>query len=288
MLGSAIFKNPFGRTYRLHTLGGGPLPKSCKPNFFPNIESAERFLSSLNLSSEFCRRLAHSLGLHPGGQRADLLLALSGAIIKRRFSIIEVHVLNPTDNPPSKRTLGKKGAVSYRFEPSASVIERKPKEVKAFTGMPAALSFINELGASDEELEALVESLPLSKTPLGAVEPNIRTSLAKRIIEEEITVCVERPMSRVTTGGTPIGEPQVIGTAPRSVPLAPPTLKTWIEVALLDDDDNPVADEAYLIVDTDGNEYQGVTNAKGEIRVTGIEIGACKVSFPDIDQSGIA
>jgi hypothetical protein len=59
----------------------------------------------------------------------------------------------------------------------------------------------------------------------------------------------------------------------------------WIEIQLLDDQREPIADEPYLIVAPDNQEYPGVTDSDGLARIDGLLApGECKISFPSRDK----
>jgi type VI secretion system secreted protein VgrG len=61
--------------------------------------------------------------------------------------------------------------------------------------------------------------------------------------------------------------------------------KTWIEIELVDEDDNPIAGERYRITLPDGETIdEGTTDANGLARVSGIDPGTCKITFPDLDK----
>jgi hypothetical protein len=68
-------------------------------------------------------------------------------------------------------------------------------------------------------------------------------------------------------------------------PVAPCPLKNkhWIELELVDEDNNPVADEPYLLVASDQQEYRGKTDARGVARISAIVAGDCRISFPNLD-----
>lgn len=72
-------------------------------------------------------------------------------------------------------------------------------------------------------------------------------------------------------------------------PSAPPPTriasKTWIEIALVDDQDNPVPNERFRLELPDGTTRTGSLGGDGKARITGIDPGTCKVSFPDFDAS---
>jgi len=59
--------------------------------------------------------------------------------------------------------------------------------------------------------------------------------------------------------------------------------KTWIQSEVVNEDGEPVANEPYRLVLTDGTTQQDVTDANGRIRVDGIAGGVCQISFPSRD-----
>lgn len=59
---------------------------------------------------------------------------------------------------------------------------------------------------------------------------------------------------------------------------------TWIEIELIDEDDNPVPGERYEIEVPDGRVVRGTLNQKGFARVEGLEPGNCKITFPELDR----
>ncbi|HAV64562.1 MAG TPA: hypothetical protein DCY13_19615 [Verrucomicrobiales bacterium] len=76
-------------------------------------------------------------------------------------------------------------------------------------------------------------------------------------------------------------------------PLKPPQTEdekkeksSWIEIELLDEDNEPVAGEAYRVKLPDGETVaEGTLDEKGRARVEGFEPGQCEVTFPNLDKS---
>lgn len=60
----------------------------------------------------------------------------------------------------------------------------------------------------------------------------------------------------------------------------PPT--HWIEIELVDEDEQAIVGERYVIVTGDGVEWRGFTNSLGVARLGRIPDGDCKVCFPDL------
>lgn len=60
--------------------------------------------------------------------------------------------------------------------------------------------------------------------------------------------------------------------------------KSWIEIELVDEEDNPVPGEKYKITLPDGSVAQGTLDQNGFARVEGIDPGTCQITFPDLDK----
>jgi type VI secretion system secreted protein VgrG len=60
--------------------------------------------------------------------------------------------------------------------------------------------------------------------------------------------------------------------------------KSWIEIELIDEEDNPVPGEQYKITLPDGSVKTGTLDQNGFARVDGIDPGTCKVTFPNLDK----
>jgi hypothetical protein len=60
---------------------------------------------------------------------------------------------------------------------------------------------------------------------------------------------------------------------------------SWIEIEMVDEEDNPVPGEKYRITLPDGETVaEGTLDDKGFARVEGIEPGTCKITFPELDK----
>lgn len=59
--------------------------------------------------------------------------------------------------------------------------------------------------------------------------------------------------------------------------------KTWVEIELLGMDGSAIPGELYRITLPDGTAVEGRLNERGRARVSGIDPGACTVTFPALD-----
>ena len=75
-------------------------------------------------------------------------------------------------------------------------------------------------------------------------------------------------------------EPEPLGER-----VAPREEKTWVTISLVTDDDppRPVPSKRYRMELPDGSVVEGSLDRNGLARITGIDPGDCKVSFPDLD-----
>lgn len=84
-------------------------------------------------------------------------------------------------------------------------------------------------------------------------------------------------------------------SAPSAAPITPSQLRKmmlqedhWIEIELVDEAGDPVADVAYVITAPDGTEHAGRTDGEGTARVSEIASGQCKIRFPELDKDAWA
>ena len=84
---------------------------------------------------------------------------------------------------------------------------------------------------------------------------------------------------------TPYKRPdQQADDAPPGQPDQPPVVKTsWIEIVLVDANDNPVAGENYQVTLPDNSVAEGSLDNNGFVRIDGIDPGSCQVTFPYLD-----
>lgn len=82
-------------------------------------------------------------------------------------------------------------------------------------------------------------------------------------------------------GGAPLAEEE----ATASSPGAAKEENTWLEIELVDDDSppKPVPFRKYRVELPDFSVREGMLDAHGRARITGVDPGTCKVTFPGLD-----
>ncbi|MEP7126501.1 MAG: hypothetical protein ABJE95_36555 [Byssovorax sp.] len=124
----------------------------------------------------------------------------------------------------------------------------------------------------------LFGALAVSAWGLGEEHLSLRPLLRRAFERQDLVVLAPRRRNAQLPGqAAPIQPPSL----PQQPP--PPTLKTFIEIVLLDEDDVPVAGEPFQITLPDGRVQTGTLDRAGFARVDGIDPGVCDVQFPRID-----
>lgn len=59
---------------------------------------------------------------------------------------------------------------------------------------------------------------------------------------------------------------------------------SWIELEMVDEQDEPVSGVKYQVKLPDGSEATGTLDNEGFARIDGIEPGQCEVTFPELDK----
>lgn len=62
------------------------------------------------------------------------------------------------------------------------------------------------------------------------------------------------------------------------------TKTSWIEIEMVDEEDQPVAGMKYEVTLPDDTVAKGTLDQNGFARIEGIEPGECKITFPDLDK----
>ena len=160
---------------------------------------------------------------------------------------------------------------------------------------------LRDVAAAREFLAPLLRdplNLAEARHALGTItiDDGIVDELAKRIVAEGLQVVscgdsyvaalqttVSSSSSSTQDQTTPLQDEQAAQAAQATAPAADE--QHWIEIELLDDEGNPVADEMYFVELPDGSKLSGRTDGQGRARVDGVDPGTAKVSFPDLDKS---
>jgi hypothetical protein len=120
----------------------------------------------------------------------------------------------------------------------------------------------------------LFGGLATSAWGLGEERLSLLPLLLRAFERQDLVVLAARRRNAVLPGQPP---------APPSSRPPPLSVKTFIEIVLLDADSRPVAGEAFEITLPDGQVRTGRLDQNGFSRIDGIDPGTCDVRFPGID-----
>jgi hypothetical protein len=134
-------------------------------------------------------------------------------------------------------------------------------------------------GSSDAQLASIALSLEGDFPGSAPPDPGFLKRTIRQALRDGRLVALRMPLP--PPPGAPGGEDD---EQPAAQP-APREEKTWIEIALVDDDDppKPVPFKRYRIELPDSSAREGMLDANGHATLVGIDPGTCHVTFPDFD-----
>jgi type VI secretion system secreted protein VgrG len=130
---------------------------------------------------------------------------------------------------------------------------------------------------------------PKSGTAGSPVPPTDATAACDADDADPGAVEAEKSFQRETQTGK-YGTAQVKPFKPAAAPPADAasgsntTTTSWIEIVLVDEQNNPIPGESYAITLPDNSVASGSLDEKGFARVEGFDPGQCQVTFPNLDQ----
>jgi hypothetical protein len=160
--------------------------------------------------------------------------------------------------------------------------------LREFRDVGSAKDFLRPLLAGEGNVLA-------ARRALGGEAGDVVEQLALRVVDEGLLIvsCADGYLTAIQGTFTEAAAQVATQPAPTTTPLEDEQAaqkqpaaaeKHFIEIELLDDDGKPVGNEAYLIELPDGTQRTGRTDGNGRARITGIDPGTAKVSFPDLDK----
>ncbi|MFO0551643.1 MAG: hypothetical protein U0271_24870 [Polyangiaceae bacterium] len=143
-------------------------------------------------------------------------------------------------------------------------------ELEAWLGGPERRQLLVEIGRA-------VRALDPTHTRSQELVAEIHAAIERGELEVE-----RRPAARHVGVGAPVPEPEFAMPSRRRDREEE---KTWIAIRLVDDADppKPVPFRRYIIELPDGSTHEGNLDGNGMARVSGIDPGKCRVTFPDLD-----
>ena len=152
-----------------------------------------------------------------------------------------------------------------------------------FADAGAARTFLASLRSDSLNMQALRQALLEDGGPADVSRLNdheVLELVADRLVSGRLRIAeIRRP--RAGVGGSVAREEEPDeGAAPA---LARETY--WLEIVMVDEEDQPVPNERYRVKFPDGNLREGRLDANGVARFPNLAMeGRCEVCFPDRDQ----
>lgn len=275
-----ILSNCFGQHYlfsaRRSTSDGG---RSVSKQDFLDLLSAERFLKNFGVDDTKYRQLAFNVtNLPPVG--CSLMSVIADQLWRGK---VFVYALSSDYSSYARKTpkvfLSKSNDNQYQFMTAENALLENGARVVCVENLSHAKRILSTLGVNNEGLES-IKALMFNSGSLPSASADATAQITESLANGDLVVLNLGPRksmirrevfedASVLAGAKPVSE------APEQAP--------WIEIKLLSEDGEVVADQEYLIKDSDGNEYKGTTDDRGIARVNEISAGNCEISFVGLE-----
>lgn len=139
-------------------------------------------------------------------------------------------------------------------------------------------------GPSGDDLRQLgADLLGLMWFPKRSTEIDVRVlEVLGRELDDavgRVSILEEPALDMAPAGLHEAEEPAETESLPEEV-----TAKTWIDIRLIDEDDEPVSGIEYEIKLPDGTRRRGRTDADGRVRFDNIDPGSCRFTYLGLDE----
>lgn len=177
------------------------------------------------------------------------------------------------DGPEMRRILRSGGevfAIEDGLAPSSSGVALDLPDLLS------AIGFVRRLLDDPHCADTLRDLLTDDLSGPALDEQDVVEAVAHRIESRRLRV-VRLPAEALVGLGAAPAEEEVPAPEARRV-------KDWVEIVLVDEEDQPVAGADYEITLPDGSTLTGQTGQGGRIRITDIDPGVCRFSFTRLDE----
>ena len=166
------------------------------------------------------------------------------------------------------------------------------KRVLEFRSHERALRFLTRFASQPANMVTIRSALLEKETAAGASDLS-----DEQVLDRVAWMLVSGDFAVLASGQTQ--GPRFVQTSqdPEDIPVEKPApvwegdqqteQPHWIELSLVDEEKNPVADQPYWIQLPDGEILEGKLDDKGFIRIDDIPNGDCLVKFPGVNTDEI-
>jgi len=275
---NTVLKDCFGHNYLLTAQKNPSNQLAASPMNFADAQSAGRFLKGFGCDESYWRRIARELGAISGPTDAPMC-AVSVKLFRGQVNVYKLPANYGSTSTTGEATFSKANSNDcFEIAPAASAVMATKAIPQVLPNVERATAMLKSLNMDSKKLAALSENL--TGASVSGDTEQLTARLAQCIAKGDLVVLNHGPRRAPMVAVVVESAASMAGN--RQVPLAPET-ENWIEVKLLDEDGEPVADQKYWIKDAEGAEYEGKTDAKGVARLDKIATGDCEISFIDLE-----
>ena len=266
-------KNNSNQNYLFDT--GQSAQKACagRQVKFLDEKSAERFIRHFTFDGKFKALLTDlGVGTH---SKASLVQALVKRLQNGRIKVYRLPSGSHSKSVQAGVSLSSSATGNqYKMLPAADALMLGAGKTVKAANIESTVELLQSLNIDGKALDALssnTKGLPGKDTQLKTIAEKIHSG-------ELALVDLGLPAMRLRPE---VNAPDNAANT-KPVPLAP-EVDPWIEVKLMDENGDPVANQSYTIKDSEDVEHKGKTDAKGVARVSKLAEGDCEIRFDDLE-----
>jgi len=191
-----IINDGFGRRYKLHLFGDGPVSKHLKPKSFYDEALTIKFLQGVDVNDSYWRQLSYKLvgNLPYTANSLDYLEAIARLLIQRRILVFDINKSNTKQYSLQDRSFKETDGTRYRIILPVDKLIDPAKKTKKFRSKKEAVDFVKKLGSERNDLQSFRRDFNLS--PMGQKnedQDELYASIADALFDESLLVFVEEP-----------------------------------------------------------------------------------------------
>lgn len=194
-----VVKHISGDAYKIQLPRENMVQTSLNPKPFWDVSSARQFIDSIIVTPEYWKNIINqcgALGQCQLNTPRDIERELSHLIIQKKVNFYPVRILDTVDNPPEKRAIKSSANITYRFEPTSTLLFNNVSETRLFDDIKNANDFLSSLNVNNDMLTTIANELGLDIPSTASVNPDEMISLiSQSLVAGEIVIIVDKTSS---------------------------------------------------------------------------------------------
>lgn len=262
----------FGRRYKVHLIGDGPVPKHLKPESFYDILSTRKFIDNLNVSKRYWSQLSNKLvgNLPYTANEQDNHDAVARLLLQGKIRFFKIGTTHAAKSDKGGRSFKQPDGSAYLFISPVDRFLNPNSQTKKFNSKQDAIAFITQLCPEEKKILdlALALNFPVSSHLPNEEIGQLYTSMGEMVFDERLHIISLKPSK------PPVVKPEYEDVESKPVTLGPESKEEWFSLTLMRElDDGTIARMQTSISLSIKNQREKSTNSdengKAQVGISG-------------------